>query len=279
MYPLFLEDFMFCDFHVHTYYSDDSIYPMEDVIKDAINLKMNEICFTDHVDYGVKNDVGHHEINTDKTNVDYQKYFKEIEYLQRKYPTISIKKGLEFGIQKHTISKFQKLFDTYPMDFVILSCHQVDDLEFWTQDYQRNKTQEEYNMGYFKEILDVIKVYKDYSILGHLDHMVRYDKLGEYPFEKIKDIVKEILEIAIQDGKGIELNTSYVRYGLNDVTPSRDILKLYYDIGGKIITIGSDSHRKDHLGKYIEENKQILKEIGFKEFCTFEKMKPIFWEL
>lgn len=69
------------------------------------------------------------------------------------------------------------------------------------------------------------------------------------------------------------------RYDLNDLTPSKDILKLYYDLGGKIITIGSDSHQKDHLGKYIEENKQILKEIGFKEFCTFDKMKPIFWEL
>ena len=54
---------------------------------------------------------------------------------------------------------------------------------------------------------------------------------------------------------------------------------LYYDLGGKIITIGYDSHTKEHLGKYIEENKKILKEIGFKEFCTFDKMEPIFWEL
>ena len=114
---------------------------------------------------------------------------------------------------------------------------------------------------------------------GRINAIEVYDKKGEYPFKKIKDIVKEILEIAIKDQKGIELNTSYVRYGLNDLTPSKDILKLYYDLGGKIITIGSDSHQKDHLGKYIEENKQILKEIGFKEFCTFDKMKPIFWEL
>ena len=205
--------------------------------------------------------------------------FKKIEYLQNKYPQISIKKGLEFGIQRHTIDKFQKLFDTYPLDFVILSIHQVDDLEFWTYDYQRNKSQDEYNLGYYNELLEVIKTYKDYSVLGHLDHMVRYDKMGVYPFEKIKDIVKEILKLAIKDGKGIELNTSYVRYGLNDLTPSKDILKLYYDLGGKIITIGSDSHTKEHLGKYIEENKKILKEIGFKEFCTFDKMEPIFWEL
>ena len=64
------------DYHVHTYYSDDSKYPMEEVVKDAIQLKIDEICFTDHVDYGIKNDV-HDPVKTPCQNVDYEKYFKE----------------------------------------------------------------------------------------------------------------------------------------------------------------------------------------------------------
>lgn len=83
----------------------------------------------------------------------------------------------------------------------------------------------------------------------------------------------------IQDGKGIEINTSSHRYGLKDSTPSRDILKLYKELGGKIITIGSDSHKPEHLGAYIDEAKELLKETGFDSFCTFEKMKPIFHQL
>lgn len=102
---------------------------------------------------------------------------------------------------------------------------------------------------------------------------------AKYPFEKIKPIFTEILKTVIADGKGIEVNTSSHRYGLSDLTPSRDILKLYRELGGTIITIGSDSHKPEHLGTFIDETKQELKTLGFKEFCTFDKMKPIYHQL
>ena len=163
--------------------------------------------------------------------------------------------------------------------FIILSCHQVEDKEFWTQDFQKGRTQQEYNERYYQEILDVIKNYKDYSVLGHLDLISRYDENGPYPFEKIKPMIQEILEIVIKDEKGIEVNTSSHRYGLKDSQPSRDILKLYKELGGKIITIGSDSHKIEHLGAYINEAKELLKELGFEYYCTFEKMEPIYHKL
>lgn len=274
---------MYCDYHVHTNYSDDSTYLMEDVIKDAIKMKMDEICFTDHVDYGIKKDWDEGPIKylygQPQVNVDYPKYFKEIESLRKKYPNITIRQGMEFGVQVHTIPRYQKLYEQYDFDFIILSIHQVNNQEFWTQDYQKEKSQQEYIEGYYQEMLNVVKKYKNYSVLGHLDLMTRYDEIGNYPFEKVKSIITEILKTVIQDGKGIEINTSSHRYGLKDSTPSRDILKLYKELGGKIITIGSDSHKPEHLGAYIDEAKELLKEIGFDSFCTFEKMKPIFHQL
>lgn len=275
---------MFCDYHVHTNYSDDSEYLMEDVVKDAIAMKMDEICFTDHVDYGIKNDwdEGIEIMYRDQmplANVDYPKYFKELSELQSQYPALTIKKGMEFGIQTHTIPKYKKLFLQYDFDFIILSCHQVEDQEFWNQDFQKGKIQKEYNERYYQEILEVIQDYKDYSVLGHLDLITRYDEAGVYPFENIKEIVTKILQIVIKDGKGIEVNTSSHRYGLKDLTPSRDILKLYKELGGKIITIGSDTHQKEHLGAYILETKEELKRLGFEYYCTFDKMKPIFHQL
>ena len=276
---------MLCDYHVHTYYSDDSEYLMEDTVKDAIEMGMKEICFTDHVDYGIKVDWDEgkkieERFGTLLANVDYPKYFHELSSLQEKYhDQITIKKGIEFGIQTHTIPQYQKLFDRYPFDFVILSCHQVEDTEFWTQDFQRGRTQKEYNKRYYQEILDVIKEYKDYSILGHLDLITRYDEEGVYPFENVKDMITDILKIVIKDGKGIEVNTSSHRYGLQDLTPSKDILRLYKELGGTIITIGSDTHQKEHLGAYVEETKDVLKELGFQYYCTFDQMKPIFHEL
>ena len=276
---------MFADYHVHTEFSDDSRYPMEDVIRDAVKMGMDEICITDHVDYGVKADWDcGQEIQYRKgdplANVDYPRYMEKLRALREEYQgKITIRTGMEFGVQMHTIPEFEALFARYPFDFIILSIHQVEDKEFWTQDFQRGRTQKEYNERYYQEMLDVVKAYKNYSVLGHLDLIKRYDEAGIYPFENVKPMIEEILKIVIADGKGIELNTSFHRYGLSDSMPSREILKLYRELGGEIITIGSDSHKPEHLGAYIDEGHEILKSLGYKQFCTFENMKPIFHDL
>ena len=273
------------DYHVHTYYSDDSVHPMEEVIKDGIRKGLTEICFTDHVDYGIKIDWDwgqeiEYRHGEPLANVDYPKYYEEYLQLKEKYKDqITLKLGLEFGIQMHTIPLFEKLFARYPFDFIILSVHQVEDKEFWTQDFQAGRTQQEYNERYYQELLDLTNNFHNYSVLGHMDLIVRYDQQGVYPFEKIKPMIEQILKQVIADGKGIEVNTSHVRYKLSDTTPSQDILKLYKELGGKIITIGSDSHKEEHLGAYIDEAKAMLKDLGFTHYCTFEQMQPIYHEL
>ena len=276
---------MLADYHVHTEFSDDSVYPMEQVVEDAVRLGLDEICFTDHVDYGVKDDWGcgkevvYRQVEP-LANVDYPRYVEKIQRMQELYgDRIAIKLGLEFGIQMHTIPRFEALYKRYPFDFIILSVHQVEDKEFWTQDFQRGRTQKEYNERYYEEMLNLVDSYQDYSVLGHMDLIVRYDKMGVYPFEKVKPYVEKILKRVIQDGKGIEFNTSHHRYGLADTTPSREILQLYHDLGGRIITLGSDSHRPEHLGAYIKEAKEVLRAMGFCEFCTYEKMQPVFHTL
>ena len=234
---------MFADYHVHSHFSEDTDFPMELEIQKAIKLGMDELCFTEHSDYDVPTVV----------NCDYDAYF-----------------------QTHTTKAYEETFRQYPFDFVIFSCHQVENKEYWRQEPQEGKTQLEYNRRYYQEILDVVKVYKDYSILGHLDVIKRYDKQGEIEFEKIQDLIEQIFEVVIADGKGIELNTSSRAYKLKSLMPSKEILKLYHDMGGKIITIGSDAHNADRIGDCVMESQKILKDIGFDGIYTFEKMKPEF---
>lgn len=284
---------MYADYHIHTEFSDDSREPMENQVRRAIELGLDEICFTDHVDYGIKKDWDEGEIewrggdgvNYDDAqmdplaNVDYPAYFDKIRLMRSKYgDRIRIKQGLEFGIQTITIPQYERLWERYreELDFVLLSIHQVDNKEFWNQAFQSGKSQKEYNESYYHEILDVMRQFKNYSVLAHLDLIVRYDKNGVYPFREVRDLVAEILKTAIADGKGIELNTSSWHYGLADTQPSRDILLLYKDLGGRIITIGSDGHTTRWLGDHIREAQEILKEIGFTEICTFDRMRPVF---
>ena len=283
---------MLTDYHVHTDFSDDSEYRMEDIIKDAISLGLDELCFTDHVDYGIKRDwddargieyrkgaPGEPE-EIPLVNVRYESYYKTFRDLKNIYgDEIGLKFGLEFGMQMHTIPQYEKLFQTYPFDFIILSVHEIEDKEFWTQDFQVGRSQQEYNERYYEEILNLVKNYHHYSVLGHLDLISRYDINGKYPFSKTEALIRQIFEVIIADGKGIEINTSCHRYGLSDLTPSRDILRLYRHMGGEIITIGSDSHKKEHLGAYIKETIQELKSMGFKRICTFDKMHPAFHEI
>lgn len=283
----------FIDYHVHTEFSDDSDYEMEAVVKDAIAMGIEELCFTDHVDYGIKRDwddpagiITRHaiehgeEVDLVLANVNYPEFIKKFEQVKAKYEgQIVLKKGLEFGIQTHTIPQYQALANKYDWDFILLSIHQIRDLEFWTGEYQEGRSQKEYNDEYYEELLNVVKNFKDYSVLAHMDLIQRYDPAGFYPFENNREVITEILKQVIADGKGIEVNTSWHRYNLPDLQPSTPILKLYKELGGTIITIGSDSHKKVHLGAYVEETQKALKELGFEYYCTYEGMKPIFHKL
>lgn len=197
------------------------------------------------------------------TNVDYGKYFSMIEKLREKYKDkIAVKAGMEFGVQTHTIPEYEKLFRSYPFDFIILSIHQAGDQEFWTNEYQSGRTQQEYNEGYYKELLSVVQNYHNYSVLGHMDLIVRYDSYGVYPFEKLKPLLTEILKTVIADGKGIEVNTSNHRYGLSDMTPSREILKLYKELAVQLLQSEVTAIRKSILGRILIGQKEELQQIG-----------------
>ena len=282
---------MYADYHLHTLFSDDGQFSMEEMIEKAISCGLEEICFTDHVDYGIMKDwsEGDIEYRFDElgrkqplANVDYPKYFEKLKEAQSLYQNqIRIKKGLEFGIQTHTIPQFETLFDTWKdeLDFILLSIHQVEDKEFWTGDFQEGKTQLEFHRRYYQELYDVMTQYKNYSVLAHLDLISRYDQNGVLDFSYVEDQVREILKLVIHDGKGIEINTSAGRYGLNDTEPSKKILSIYHEYGGRIITTGSDAHNKKNIGEDFPQAHQVLREIGFEEFCTFEKGKPIFHPL
>lgn len=261
---------MLADYHMHTSFSDDSSYPMRDCIERAIALGFNEICFTEHIDYGCST----------AFCCDCDTYLKTVREYQKIYDgKITLKFGIEFGAQAHHKNYFQNIFDRYPFDFVLLSFHQVEDKELWNNDFQDGKTQEEYNRIYFDEMYKTAETLDCFSVLAHMDLMRRYDKHGEYPFEKSREQIEQILKLVIEKGKGIEVNTSSFRYQLNDLMPATPILKLYRELGGEIITIGSDSHREVQVGANVIQVREILKSLGYKYFTTFDSMKPSFQSL
>ncbi|SKC84919.1 histidinol-phosphatase HisJ family protein [Maledivibacter halophilus] len=261
---------MYYDYHVHSHFSSDCKVDMKDIIEMAIKLKLKEICFTDHIDYEYCDS----SINFD---FDIDEYTHYIETMRKKYcANIKILKGVEIGIQPHIIEKCDNLVEGNNFDFVIASIHTCNKQDLYTGDFYLNKTPRESYLKYFEELLYCIKNFKNFNVIGHLNILARYN--NEVAKEKLTDyfdVLEVLFKALIERNKGIEVNTSNLRYS-EELLLSNEVLKFYHDLGGKIITIGSDTHVPDTLSYKFDYVYDILKEIGFKYITTFEKMKPKF---
>jgi histidinol-phosphatase (PHP family) len=95
--------------------------------------------------------------------------------------------------------------------------------------------------------------------------------LGDY-----LDITEEIFKLLIHKGKGIEINTSGLRYSLDSTSPPLEFIQRFKDLGGEIITIGSDAHAPEQIGLGLDIALEMAKSAGFKYVATFSKGIPQF---
>ncbi|SHG87748.1 histidinol-phosphatase (PHP family) [Thermosyntropha lipolytica DSM 11003] len=259
----------YADYHVHTSFSGDCNASMESMIKRAISLGLKELAFTDHVDFDYP-DPSFEAIN-------YDIYTKVFEQLKKRYQKqIHLVLGVEVGYQPHVRSAIEKLLQDYPFDFVICSTHMADHLDFYTGDFFKEKEQKEAYLRYFENILEAVKQFHNYDVYGHLDFIVRYGNFPEktLSYADYKDIIDEILVRIIANGSGIEINTSGYRYKLNQLHPQASIVKRYRELGGEIITIGSDAHRAEDIASYFNTAYTLLKELDIKYIATYRGRKP-----
>ena len=199
--------------------------------------------------------------------------------LKEKYKDkIDVRIGVEIGMQPYLEPFYREFVNKYPFDFVIGSVHAVrkSDIAFG-EIFKIYSDEEVYRMT-LEETLEDVKIYEDFDTLGHLDYMTRYGKTREkeYSYMKFSDIIDEILKLLIYKGKGLELNTAGLKYGLPYAHPHMDVLKRYKELGGEIITIGADGHKPEHIAYDFHKVSDILKECGFAYYTEFNKRTPYF---
>lgn len=260
------------DFHVHTNFSSDSQSPMEDMVKQAITLGLERVCFTDHMDLDFPKQYEQRFV------FDADKYCEKIDELRSKYPQIKILKGMECGMQTGLSKRYEELIASHDFDFIINSCHVLFDIDPYGPDFWENRTDKESLTAYFEQTLVNITELQNFDVCGHIDYIVRYSHGKEAGFNPLdyQDILDEILKTAIHSGKGIEANTSGYKYGLDTPHPRIEILKRYKELGGEILTIGSDGHQPIHMAYDFARVEELLKQVGFRYYTVFEKRKPIF---
>lgn len=262
---------MYWDTHMHCKFSGDSTAEPEDMILSAVQKGLDGICFTDHIDYDYPGPVSF--------QFPAEEYFKTLEPLSMKYKNqITVHIGVELGLQPHLKQRYEKFLTKGDFDQVIASSHVVHGFDPYYPEFYKGKTEEEAYHEYFESILENVLVFDDFDVYGHIDYVVRYgpDKNANYTYEKYQDIIDEILKALIAKGKGIELNMAGFKYGLGHPHPTEAVLKRYRELGGEILTIGSDAHAPKQIAYDYHRLAGILKEAGFTHYTVFQKRKPVF---
>ncbi len=264
------------DFHVHTLFSGDGKAPMEDVVTYGISKGLDSICFTEHNDFGFP---GFPDCPKDTFLLNPDSYLYDLLMMREKYGMrIKILFGIEIGLQPDVARENEILASSYDFDFIIGSTHLVKKRDPYYPTFYEGRSEGDALNEYFEEVLRNAKENNFYDVLGHLDYIVRYapTKDQNYHADDYKDVIDEILKSLISRGKGIEVNSSPLRKGLSMPNPCEWILKRYKELGGEIITVGSDSHMGTDLAADFDKVDELLKKVGFNYISIFHKRNPSF---
>jgi histidinol-phosphatase (PHP family) len=268
------------DYHIHTTHSFDGHSTMPECAQAALGKGVTEICFTDHheLDYPCDVDM--------KPDIDFARYFRELAAVREQTPGLTIKAGVETGLIPASLEKIAAALRDLPFDFIIASQHVAQGKDPWFGDYFDDRTLREGQRIYLEEILYDIQRFERFNVVAHIGYvdkyLYKYDNLGEDPrpftWRDFPDLIDAILRNVIGRGKGIEVNTSnYPVHGWP--TPHPSIIRRYAELGGEIVTTGSDAHRAADIGYMIPEARGLLRECGLKYVCTFTRMEPEFHKL
>lgn len=266
------------DYHVHSRFSGDSKEEPENIIKQAMNLGLDTLCFTDHMDYEYWYEpAGVFE-------VDVPKYFENLLQLKEKYAgKFDVRIGIELGLRDEpdllepVRERYRNLVTENPFDFVIGSTHQMVYVDPVYPEFWENRTQREGMEMYFTSGLKNIVNHDFFDTYGHLDYLIRYasgDK-SQYTYRDYADLIEPMLKELISRGKALEINSKGLTpsYGTDATNPGREVLVRYRELGGELITIGSDAHVAEGVALYFNKVERMLTEIGFRYYAVFENRK------
>ncbi|MBQ2981639.1 MAG: histidinol-phosphatase HisJ family protein [Lachnospiraceae bacterium] len=260
---------MIADFHIHTCFSGDSEANVDAVIQSAISKGMKHMAITDHNDFQFENGL---------FELDIEKYFDYMTKKKAEYKDqISLSVGIECGLEPKYAQRINSLVNSYDFDFIIGSSHVINGRDPYYKEYFENRPVHDAMVEYLESIIENITVFDNFDVYGHLDYMMRYAPVSpsekRYDYNEYGELFDTILTKLISKGKGIEINTSPLRCGLADTNPNIQVIKRYKELGGKIITVGSDSHIPEDLGANFDDAVNILKEAGFSYYNIFSSRK------
>lgn len=259
------------DFHAHTSFSSDSNEPLESAAAAAVNLGLETLCLTEHMDF---------DYPTGEFMLDAAAYRAELMRVRELYAgRLELLFGVELGLMDYLAPRLAEYTRAWDFDFVIGSSHLIDGEDPYYPPYFDRLGDRNGILRYFESILANVRAFDDFDVYGHLDYAVRYSHARDYDPADYAEVTDELLRLLISKGKGIELNTAGLKYGLGWAHPHPKLLRRYRELGGEIITAGSDGHCAEHYAWEFGRAADILKEAGFRYYAVFRKRRAEFVKL
>ena len=266
------------DYHTHTRVSPDAGCSMTDMARAAIAAGLDEICFTDHVEPIVW---GTNRVKRDHDWTPAVRDFAEARAALG--DRITLRLGAELGDVPWSVPAAEHIMASAPeLDFIIGSIHMLsaafDGVDLYYFDPADDGEARRGIADYLAQVRKLAEWDGTFSVLGHLTLPLRYlneNRGFHLTFDGFEQEVEQILRTLIARGRGIELNTNRG----NTPLPDEKWLRMYRELGGEIITLGTDAHDTRFVGCAIRERQDLLRRCGFTRFCTFRRMEPVWHEL
>ena len=256
------------DYHVHTDNSFDSKTSMVEMCAQALTQGITEIAFTDHFN--------NHLLDIDLGFYNPERFFRDIAYCRAEFPGLRIVAGVEIGEPHRWGRKIRPVLESYPYDVVIGSVHWVGEQNVFNTDYFRGRPARDAYGEYFAEVLRMVE-YGGFDILAHLDlpKRIGYEIYKTFSLAEYEESVRAILKACIARRITLEINTKGLRIGVNQLHPTAEALRWYVEMGGKQLTIGSDSHHPSSLGAGIIRASRAALHAGLTHVSQFEQRRIV----
>ena len=256
------------DSHVHSDNSHDGELSISFLCEHAQQKNLMGICITDHYELN---------LNLDQADICLRNSFMETGRARQAFDQrLLVASGIEMGQATRNIEKAESVLRKYRFDFVIGSLHcdrYMDDYAY--VDFSGLNV-ELVLQHYYEEMLELCQ-WGAFDTLAHMTYPLRYIT-GQYHIQvdmnQYRDLIAEILRTLADNGLGLEINTAGLRREIGQTSPTLEYVKLFRDLGGEILTFGSDAHRAQDLGAGIECAMDMAKEAGFSYFAFFKKRNP-----
>ena len=245
---------------------------MSESAQAAVDMHLAGLCISDHYDLECPG-------GTTAFSFDIDEHQAEIDRLQKVHgDRIKLLKGIEVGVQVHCIDKVRKLVDDHSFDLVIASIHFIEGMDPYYGEYYKGYDRATAYRKYFEHMYECITGLENFDVLGHFDYIARYAPYPDYSikYRDFPDHFDEIFKYLIYNGKVLEVNTNTYRER-DGKSPELDlnILKRYRELGGELISLGSDAHDTFRVGENLEEYARKAYSAGIRYTCHFEERKLV----